>query len=135
MSRWWSYKFSRELILLVKNAHSKYVADVEMQKEIQSKEKLEQEMKKKEQDVLQTQKQKIDKLELELSSQKSSLKVAGESIKEGNIKLQNALLEKALSREKIQEALAMTDTGLDRKRCIEKNIGEISQKKIKLSKI
>ena len=61
--------------------------------------------------------------------------MAGESIKEGNVKLQNALLEKALSREKIQEALAMTDTGLDRKRCIEKNIGEISQKKIKLSKI
>ena len=97
----------------VKNAHSKYVADLQMQKEIQSKEKLEQEMKKKEQDVLQTQKQKIDKLELELSSQKSSLKVAGERIKEGNIKLQNALLEKALSREKIQEALAMTDMGLD----------------------
>ena len=61
--------------------------------------------------------------------------MAGESIKEGNIKLQNALLEKALSREKIQEALAMTDMGLDRKRCIEKNIGEISQNKIKLSKI
>ena len=44
-----------------------------MQKEIQSKEKLEQEMKKKEQDVLQTQKWKIDQLELELSSQKCSL--------------------------------------------------------------
>ena len=47
-----------------------------MQKEIQSKEKLEQEMKKKEQDVLQTQTQKIDELELEISSQKSSLKMA-----------------------------------------------------------
>ena len=33
-------------------------------------------MKKKEQDVLQIQKQKIDKLELELSSQKSNLKVS-----------------------------------------------------------
>ena len=33
-------------------------------------------MKKKEQDVLQTRKQKIDKLELEFSSQKFSLKVA-----------------------------------------------------------
>ena len=32
-------------------------------------------MKKKEQDVLQIQKQKIDELELELSSQKSNLKV------------------------------------------------------------
>ena len=51
-------------------------------------------MKKKEQDVLQTQKQKIDELELELSSQKFSMKVAEESIKEGNVKLQNALLEK-----------------------------------------
>ena len=51
-------------------------------------------MKKKKQDVLQTQKQKIDELELELSSQKFSMKVAEESIKEGNVKLQNALLEK-----------------------------------------
>ena len=91
-------------------------------------------MKKKEQDVLQTQKQKIDELELELSSQKFSMKVAEESIKEGNVKLQNALLEKKLSREKIQEAQAMIDTGLDRKCCIEKNIGEIFQKKSKLSK-
>ena len=33
-------------------------------------------MKKKEQDVLQIQKQKIDELELELSSQKSNLKVS-----------------------------------------------------------
>ena len=57
-------------------------------------------MKKKEQDVLQTQKQKIDELEFELSSQKSSLKVAGESIKKGNIKHQNALLEKKHSQEK-----------------------------------
>ena len=42
-----------------------------MQKEIQSKEKLEQEMKKKEQDVLQTEKHKIYEPELELRSQKS----------------------------------------------------------------
>ena len=57
-------------------------------------------MKKKKQDVLQTQKQKIDELEFELSSQKSSLKVAEESIKKGNIKHQNALLEKKHSQEK-----------------------------------
>ena len=89
---------------------------------------------KKEQDVLQTQKQEIDELELELSSQRSSLKMSEESIKDGNIKLQNALLEKTLSREKIQEAQALIDMMLDRKRSIVKNIGEISQKKIKLSK-
>ena len=38
-------------------------------------------MKKKEQDVLQSQKPKIDELELELSSQKSSLKVAEKELK------------------------------------------------------
>ena len=70
-------------------------------------------MKKKEQDVLQTKKQEIDELELELSSQKSSLKMSEESIKDGNIKLQNALLEKTLSREKVQEAQAMIDMMLD----------------------
>ena len=66
-------------------------------------------MKKKKQDVLQTQKQKIDELELELSSQKSSLKMSEQSIKDENIKLQNALLEKSLSKEKIQEGQAMID--------------------------
>ena len=91
-------------------------------------------MKKKELDVLQTEKQEIDELELELNSQKSSLKMSEESIKDGNIKLQNALLEKTLSREKIQEAQAIIDMMLDRKRSIVKNIREISQKKIKLSK-
>ena len=88
---------------------------------------------KKEEDVLHTQKQKINEFQLELSSQKSSLKVTEESVKEGNIKPQNALPEKTLSREKNQELQAMIDMGLDRKRCIEKNIGKISQKKIKLS--
>ena len=44
--------------------------------------------------------------------------MAEESIKEGNIKLQNGLLEKTLSREKIQEAQAMIDTGLAQKCCI-----------------
>ena len=59
--------------------------------------------KKEEKDALQTQKQNIDELELELSSQKSSLNMSEESNKDGNIKLQNELLEKTLSREKIQE--------------------------------
>ena len=80
-------------------------------------------MKKKEQDVLQTQKQKIDELELELSSQKSSLKMSEQSIKDENIKLQNALLEKTLSKEKIQEGQAMIDMMPDWKRSIEKIIG------------
>ena len=66
-------------------------------------------MTKKKQDVLQTQKQKIDELELELSSQKSSLKMSEQSIKDENIKLQNALLEKTLSKEKIQVGQAMID--------------------------
>ena len=86
-------------------------------------------MKKKEQDALQTQKQKIDELEFELSSQKSSLKISEESIKDGNIKLQNALLEKTLPKEKNQEAQAMIDMMLDRKRSIEKNIGGNLSKK------
>ena len=80
-------------------------------------------MKKKKQDVLQTEKQKIDELELELSSQKSSLKMSEQSIKDENIKLQNALLEKVLSKEKIQEGQAMIDMMLDWKSSIEKIIG------------
>ena len=36
-----NFPIFRELFSSVKNAHGKYVADLEMQKEIQSKEKLE----------------------------------------------------------------------------------------------
>ena len=85
---------------------------------------------KKEEDVLHTQKQKINEFQLELSSQKSSLKVTEESVKEGNIKPQNALTEKTLSREKNQELQAMIDMGLDRKRCIEKILGTSLKRKL-----
>ena len=85
---------------------------------------------KKEEDVLHTQKQKINEFQLELSSQKSSLKVTEESVKEGNIKPQNVLPEKTLSREKNQELQAMIDMGLDRKRCIEKILGTSLKRKL-----
>ena len=85
---------------------------------------------KKEEDVLHTQKQKINEFQLELSSQKSSLKVTEESVKEGNIKPQNALPEKTLSREKNQELQAMIDMGLDRNRCIEKILGTSLKRKL-----
>ena len=98
-----NFPVSRELISSVKNVQSKYVADLQMQKKIQSKEKLEQETKKKGQDVLQTQKQKIDELELKLSSQKSSLKLAEESIKEGNIERKMHFRKKHSQEEKFKK--------------------------------
>ena len=98
-----NFPISRELISSVKNVQSKYVADLQMQKKIQSKEKLEQETKKKGQDVLQTQKQKIDELELKLSSQKSSLKLAEESIKEGNIERKMHFRKKHSQEEKFKK--------------------------------
>ena len=98
-----NFPISRELISSVKNVQSKYVADLQMQKKIQSKEKLEQETKKKEQDVLQTQKEKIDELELKLSSQKSSLKLTEESIKEGNIERKMHFRKKHSQEEKFKK--------------------------------
>ena len=58
------------------------------------------------------------------------MKVTEESVKEGNIKPQNALTEKTLSREKNQELQAMIDMGLDRKRCIEKILGTSLKRKL-----
>ena len=52
---------------------------------------------------------------MELNKHQTNLKVAGKSIKIGNQKLQEALSEKSLSREKIQSAQAMINMGLERK--------------------
>ena len=87
-------------------------------------------MKKKEQDVLQTQKQKIDELELELSSQKFSMKVAEESIKEGNVKLQNALLEKNSQERKFKKRKQWLTLGLIENAVLKKILGKSFKRKV-----
>ena len=52
---------------------------------------------------------------MELNKHQTKLKVAEESIKIGNQKLQEVLSEKSLSREKMQTTQAMIDMGLERK--------------------
>ena len=87
-------------------------------------------MKKTEQDVLQTQKQKIDELELELSSQKFSMKVAEESIKEGNVKLQNALLEKNSQERKFKKPKQWLTLGLIENAVLKKILGKSFKRKV-----
>ena len=52
---------------------------------------------------------------MELNKDQTNLKVTEESTKIGNQKVQEALSEKSLSREKIQSAQVMIDMGLQRK--------------------
>ena len=52
---------------------------------------------------------------MELNKHQANLKVTEESTKIGNQKVQEALSEKSLSREKTQSAQVMTDMGLQRK--------------------
>ena len=70
---------------------------------------------------------------MELNKQQTNLKVAEESIKIDNQKLQEALSEKSLSTEKIQSSQAMTDMGLERKHKLNNVIEEITKKKKKLN--
>ena len=55
----------------------------------------------------------MSKVEIELSNHYTNLRVAEERIKMGNQKLQGALPEKSLSREKIRSSQAMIDMRLD----------------------
>ena len=66
---------------------------------------------------------------MELNKQQTNLKVAEESIKIDNQKLQEALSEKSLSTEKIQSSQAMIDMGLERKHKLNNVIEEITKKK------
>ena len=68
---------------------------------------------------------------MELNKQQTNLKVAEESIKIDNQKLQEALSEKSLSTEKIQSSQAMIDMGLERKHKLNNVIEEITKKKKK----
>ena len=70
---------------------------------------------------------------MELNKQQTNLKVAEESIKIDNQKLQEALSEKSLSTEKIQSSQAMIDMGLERKHKLNNVIEEITKKKKKLN--
>ena len=70
---------------------------------------------------------------MELNKQQTNLKVAEESIKMGNQKLQEALPEKSLSTEKIQSSQTMIDMGLERKHKLNNVIEEITKKKKKLN--
>ena len=70
---------------------------------------------------------------MELNKHQTNLKVAKESIKIGNQKLQEVLSETSLSREKIQSAQTMIDMELERKHKLNNVIQEIKKKKKKLN--
>ena len=106
MSCWRCYlnrEYLGELLSSVKGAHGRYVANLEVERELREKE--------------------------EREKKKKAEKEKKESIKIGNQKLQEALLEKSLSREKIQSAQAMIDMGLERKHKLSNVIEEITKKK------
>ena len=72
---------------------------------------------------------------MELSLHDTNLKVAEEAIAEGNIKLQEALPEKNLWREKIQKTEAIIDMGIERMNVIFKAIKNIRKKKRKIDRV
>ena len=62
-----------------------------------------------------------------------SLQVAENTIVDGNTKLQAALVDKHLDRNKIQEAQSMIDMGLERKQHFESEINHLLTKGRKMS--
>ena len=123
------FPINRELLSTVKGAHGRYVADLEAERELREKEEREKKKAEKEKEENAEKNESLAKLEMELNKHQTNLKVAEESIKIGNEKLQEVLSEKSLSREKIQSVQAMIDMGLERKHKLNNVIEEITKNK------
>ena len=118
------FAINREFLSSVKGAHGRYVADLEAERELREKEEREKKKAEKEKEENAEKNESLAKLEMELNKHQTK-----ESIKIGNQKLQEALSEKSLSREKIQSAQAMIDMGLEWKHKLNNVIEEITKKK------
>ena len=122
------FPINREL-LSVKGAYRRYVADLEAERELREKKEREKKKTEKEKEENAEKNESLAKLEMELNKHQTNLKVAEESIKIGNQKLQETLSEKSLSREKSQSAQAMIVMGLERKHKLNNVIEEITKNK------
>ena len=109
------FPINRELLSSVKGAYERYVANLEAERELREKKEREKKKAEKEKEENAEKNESLAKLEMELNKHQTKLKVAEESIKIGNQKLQEVLSEKSLSREKMQTTQAMIDMGLERK--------------------
>ena len=65
----------------------------------------------------------------EIKEVKLKLKVAEDSINEGNMKLKKALKESKLSRKDIQDAQSLIDMGIEHKCNVEEEIKKLDNKK------
>ena len=126
------FPINRELLSSVKGANGRYVVDVEPERKLREKDEREKKKAGKEKEENSEKNDSLAKLEKELNQHETNLKVAEESIKVGNQKLQEALSEKSVSRAKIQSAQAMIDMRLEQKHKLNNVIKEITKKKKEL---
>ena len=128
---------SNNFLTSVKNAHSKYFADLQAKREAKIEEEKEkhhalnevaekvEESAKKDQIVI---------INRDIKVKKSGIGVAKEMIQEGNKQLQNCQAKRNINREQIQQAQSKIEMGLKRKMHLEKEMGDLQEKKKKTVK-
>ena len=125
-----------ELINFIKNARVKYFADVELQKLTVEKEKQQKMLQVESQEVDESNKKKLAKVESEIERLRNNLQIADAMVYYGNKQLQKLLCStsKNIERKKIQSAQSKINIGLERKRKCDDDLAEVLGTKQEIAK-
>ena len=121
---------NKELLSSVKSARQRYESDLAAKRRLEEAKQSENE-KKQEIDSLNEELPLIDK---QLKMKENSIKVALETVEEGNKNLEKELAAPKSSKGKMQQAQLMISVGLERKRKLEEEIKELEVEKAKVTK-
>ena len=121
---------NKQLLSSVKSARQRYESDLAAKRRLEEAKQSEKE-KKQEIDSLNEELQLIDE---QLKMKENGIKVALETVEEGNKNLEKELAAPKSSKGKMQQAQSMTSMGLERKRKLEEEIKELEVEKAKVAK-
>lgn len=119
------FNISQDLLMEVKGAHSKYVADLEEEKSLREAKK----RKEKKASNVQEKRSLCNMIESDIKKCEVSLQAADEIICDANKDLQTALTATKLDRNVLCQAQSKIDIGIDRKRKLEESIAILKKKK------
>ena len=121
---------NKQLLSSVKSARQRYESDLAAKRRLEEAKQSEKE-KKQEIDSLNEELQLIDE---QLKMKENGIKVALETVEEGNKNLEKELATPKSSKGKMQQAQSMISMGLERKRKLEEEIKELEVEKAKVAK-
>ena len=122
------------MITSVRNAHRKYFLDLQTKSEtkITEEKETQQALNEAAEKVKESaKKEQIAIINRDIKIKKSVIDEAEEMIQDGNKQLQNCLAKRNLNRKQIQQAQSKIEMGLKRKLHLEKEMGDLEQRKKK----